>query len=81
MAEKHFALFAGGCYYPNGGWGDMRGRFASVEECEEQFVLLGPEMMLAQGYCLMVPRKGDVWGHVVDLRSCQIVKTLAAGRD
>ena len=31
-----FYLFAGDIFYPNGGWGDFKGHFASFEEADAE---------------------------------------------
>ena len=48
---KRFILFAGDDYYPQGGWGDFRGFFDTIEECLKELI--------------KTPIKYD-WAHVYD---------------
>lgn len=56
--DKPYILFAGDCYYPSGGWGDYRGRFASIEG--------------AKSYLL--EKTDWDWWHIVDEERGEIVE-------
>jgi hypothetical protein len=64
---KRYLLFAGGCYYPEGGWGDYRGDFDSLGD--------------AHSAAVRVCRKGydkfdwntSFWWHVVDAETRELV--------
>lgn len=72
------ALFAGGNYYPNGGWKDFRGMFNSMRECEERFQSLFPTLMSEQGYSRQSTPSNHVWAQIVDLETRTLVKELRA---
>jgi hypothetical protein len=62
-----FALFAGEAHYPAGGWDDLIGTFASIEDARARFAL---------GYYPGEPQNTDFeWGHIVDLTAAQVVLT------
>ena len=57
-----FLLFAGDNYYPEGGWHDFQGAFASIEDAEEYFRHFRTQECRFD------------WGHIV--AGTQIVKVL-----
>ena len=67
-------LFAGGKYYPNGGWKDMRGICSDREHCMALLESVGPQIMSEMGYGAMQPKKHDVWYHIVDADSLCIAE-------
>jgi hypothetical protein len=63
--EFPYLLFAGDRYYPSGGWLDLAGRFATVDEAQTRagFIRSGRHQL----------EQDDFWWHVVDLNSGEIV--------
>lgn len=62
-----FALFAGECHYPAGGWDDCRGTFATIDEAKERF---------AEGTDPGEEYNSEFeWGHIVDLTTRTMVET------
>lgn len=58
---KRFLLFYGDVYYPNGGWDDFRGSFATLEKAQQAWEK-------RQDYMT------GVWHHIVDSESSQVVE-------
>lgn len=56
---KRFLLFAGMEYYPNGGWGDFRNSFDTLEEAKREILV---EIV-----------QGNDWYQIVDGRTGEIV--------
>lgn len=50
-----FLVFAGDCYYPNGGWADYHGEHASLEEAQGA----------AEAYVNAGGWAGERWAHVM----------------
>jgi hypothetical protein len=63
--EFPYLLFVGDRYYPNGGWLDLAGRFATADEARARagFIRSGRHSL----------ERDDFWWHVVDLDSGEIV--------
>ena len=64
--NQPFALFGGDDHYPDGGFDDFRGAFATLDEA----VSHGNLLLLGAAPAAYTPRD---WYHVVDLRIMQIV--------
>ena len=62
---KRFLVFAGECYYPQGGWDDFKGSYEHELEAKQT----------AEGHA-----QGYRWAHVVDTQSEQIIATYAEGK-
>lgn len=67
--KKRYALFYGTRFYPEGGWDDFIGIYATVADAIGDFddytKNLDPEYELQ-----------DVWGQVVDLKNLKVVHYL-----
>jgi len=61
----NFALFAGDCHYPAGGWYDLIGTFETVAEAKERY---------AQGRDHGLAWATDFeWGQIVDLTHREMI--------
>jgi hypothetical protein len=58
MTIKRYLVFAGPRYYPEGGWGDFRNAYDTLEE--------------AIAFSSLMPT-ADYWTHIIDLQGlCEI---------
>lgn len=73
--EKRFAMFTGRGYYPDGGWNDFKGVFATVDEAVQAGLRhwtrdTGNE----EAEFFISPDK--IWIQIVDLTTLKEVKSL-----
>jgi hypothetical protein len=70
MTETPYWLFAGETYYPDGGWGDFRGAFPTVEAAL---------VVLAAVYHTLHPLRPvpseALWYEIIDIRRRAVVQT------
>jgi hypothetical protein len=60
---KQFLLFACSQYYPSGGWNDLKGDFETLDEAKEEWNKYAKEKVYD-------------WGHIVDLKTGEMVEDL-----
>lgn len=59
-----YLLFAGSVYYPDGGWGDFKGRFDKIEDAVDEY----NRMLEDSGY-----NAEYYWFHVIDIETGLVV--------
>lgn len=65
MSEKKIALFAGHNYYPEGGVGDFRGFFQTVDHAQRAFIASAVDIA-GDSYI-------DNWGQIVDPSTMEVL--------
>jgi hypothetical protein len=69
MTDRPFLLFAEAAYYPNGGWGDFRGAYASLAEA------FGAVRAHQQAHAQTDRLAAYDWYEIVDLRVLALVQS------
>jgi hypothetical protein len=69
MTDRPFVLFADAAYYPNGGWGDFRGAYATLADA------YGAVQVHQQAHAQTDRQAAYEWYEIVDLRVGAVVQS------